>query len=51
LTEYVREKWDGQMDGDEQPEDEAELVEQYFDYVLEQYEIVEIPPASAKSPQ
>jgi hypothetical protein len=45
----VRENWDQQMDGDEQPEDEEELVDQYFDFVLERYDIVEIPSAPVNS--
>jgi hypothetical protein len=38
LLDYVRENWDDQM-GDEPPEDEDELVEQYFDCVHEEYVI------------
>jgi hypothetical protein len=44
LTQYIRDNGDQQMDGDELPQDEAELVEQYFDFVLEPYEIFEVLP-------
>ncbi len=37
------------MDGDDKPEDEEELIEKYFDYVLERHEILEIPSASVNS--
>ena len=40
LVEYVRENWDAKMDEDP-PEDEDELIEQYFDQVLEEYDITE----------
>ena len=38
LVDYVRENWDAKMDEDP-PEDEDELIEQYFDQVLEEYDI------------
>jgi hypothetical protein len=40
LVDYVRENWDAKMDEDP-PEDEDELIEQYFDRVLEEYVISE----------
>lgn len=42
LLDYARENWDAKMD-DDPPDDEDELVEQYFDWVLEEYDIAEIP--------
>ena len=43
LVEYVRRKWDAEM-GSEPPEDESDLVDEYFDSVLERYQIVEGKP-------
>jgi hypothetical protein len=40
LIDYVRENWDAKMDIDP-PEDEDDLVEAYFDCVLEEYIISE----------
>lgn len=42
LADYVRRNWDAKM-GDDPPEDDDELVEQFFDWVLEEYEIAELP--------
>jgi hypothetical protein len=42
LADYVRRNWDAKM-GDDPPEDDNELVEQYFDWVHEEYDIAEIP--------
>ena len=39
---YVRDNWDSEMDADEPPSDETELVRQYFENVPESYEIVEV---------
>jgi len=41
LIEYVRNNWDAEMDEDEQPSDENELVEQYFQTVPEAYQITD----------
>ena len=41
LLDYVRRNWDSAMDGDEQPQDPEEIIEQYFEVVPERYEIVE----------
>jgi hypothetical protein len=38
LLDYVRERWDC----DDIPEDEDELIEEYFDGVHEEYDIAEI---------
>ena len=38
LLDYVRENWDG----DDPPEDDDELIEEYFDSVHEEYDIAEI---------
>ena len=40
LVDYVRENWDAKMDQDS-PEDDDELIDQYFDQVLEEYDIAE----------
>jgi hypothetical protein len=40
LLDYVKENWDAKM-GDDPPEDDDDLVEQYFDCVLEEYDIAE----------
>ena len=39
LVAYVRRNWDAEMDGDEPPADDEELVRQYFGEVLEDYAI------------
>jgi hypothetical protein len=44
LLEYVRRNWDSAMDGDEEPDDPQQMIEQYFDVVPERYEIVEAAP-------
>jgi hypothetical protein len=49
LIHYVRQNWDQQMDSDERPQDAEELIEQYFDYVLERYEILEVNAPVAKA--
>jgi hypothetical protein len=38
----VRENWDDKIDEDP-PEDEEELIDQYFDQTLEEYAITETP--------
>jgi hypothetical protein len=43
LVSYVRERWAAEMDGGPVPEDDDEMIEQYFDFALERYEIVEAP--------
>ena len=40
LVDYVRKNWDDKMNEDP-PEDDYELVEEYFDQVLEEYDIAE----------
>jgi len=40
LLAYVRENWDSRV-GDDLPEDDDELIEQYFDCVHEEYDIAE----------
>lgn len=40
LLTYVRENWDSRF-GDDLPEDDDELIEQYFDCALEEYDIAE----------
>jgi len=40
LVDYVKESWDAKMDM-EAPEDDDELIDQYFDHVLEEYDITE----------
>jgi len=40
LLDYVKENWDAKM-GDDPPEDDDEPVEQYFDRVLEEFDIAE----------
>ena len=40
LVDYVRENWDAKMDEDP-PKDDDELIEKYFDCVLEEYIITE----------
>lgn len=40
LVDYVRENWDAKMDV-EPPEDDDELIDLYFDHVLEEYAIAE----------
>jgi hypothetical protein len=42
LLDYVRENWDDKIDEDP-PEDEEELIDQYFDQTLEEYAISETP--------
>jgi hypothetical protein len=39
--DYVRRNWDSPMDGDAQPTDPEEMIEQYFEVAPERYEIVE----------
>ena len=41
LVDWVRENWDVEMDGDELPEDEEEMIRQYFEFVLQEYDIAE----------
>lgn len=41
LVSWVKENWDDEMDGDELPDDEEEMIRQYFDFVLQEYEIAE----------
>jgi hypothetical protein len=41
LVDYVRNNWDSEMDGDELPEDEEDMVSQYFENVLEAYDIAQ----------
>jgi hypothetical protein len=41
LLDYVRRNWHSAMDGDQEPEDPEEIIEQYFEVVPERYEIVE----------
>jgi hypothetical protein len=49
LLDYVERNWDSEMDGEERPEDPTEMIGQYFEVVLERYEIVEASPkATAK---
>ncbi|MBZ5669332.1 MAG: hypothetical protein LAO04_06360 [Acidobacteriia bacterium] len=40
LVDYVWENWDAKMD-EAPPEDDDELIDQYFDNVLEEYVIAE----------
>ena len=40
LLDYVRRNWDAEI-GTDSPEDPAEMIAEYFDEVLEDYEIVE----------
>ena len=40
LVTYVKENWEAEV-GDEPPADEDEMIRQYFDEVLEAYEIKE----------
>ena len=40
LVAYVKENWAAEM-GEEPPADEAEMVQRYFEDVLEAYEITE----------
>jgi hypothetical protein len=40
LRDYVGHNWDAEMDTD-RPDDPDEMIEEYFEYVLEAYEIVE----------
>ncbi len=40
LVDYVKENWDAKMNEDP-PADEDELIERYFDCVLEEYDIAE----------
>lgn len=40
LLDYVRRNWDI-TDVDDQPEDPEEMIEHYFEYVPERYEIVD----------
>lgn len=42
LLQYVRLNWDDEMDGDEPPEDPEEMIEQYFEYVPERYDILDV---------
>ena len=52
LIEYVRGNWDNMMN-DDPPEDDYELVEEYFDQVLEEYVITQTAystsPANAET--
>lgn len=41
LVQWVRENWDVEMDGDPLPDDEEEMIRQFFDFVLQKYEIAE----------
>jgi hypothetical protein len=41
LVDYVRRNWDTEMGGGEPPGDEDELIDRYFEDVLEAYEITE----------
>jgi hypothetical protein len=43
IADYVSECWDDEMDIDK-PEDTEEMVDAYFDHVLEEYEILEVNP-------
>jgi len=57
LEAYVRERWDSEMDGAEIPDDEADMVTEYFEATNETYQInrihgdgpIEYVPASAGS--
>ena len=40
LVDYVRRNWDAKI-GEIPPEDDYELVQQYFHWVLEEYDIAE----------
>lgn len=40
LVDYVKENWDAEMN-EHPPGDEDELIERYFDCVLEEYDIAE----------
>jgi hypothetical protein len=40
LRDYVRRNWDAEM-GTEPPDDPDDMVDEYFDAVLEAYEILE----------
>jgi hypothetical protein len=40
LADYVRRNWDARM-GEDPPEDDYELIEHYFDCVLEEDDIAE----------
>jgi hypothetical protein len=42
LIAYVERRWDSEMDGDERPADPDEMIDQYFDFVLESYDIAQI---------
>jgi hypothetical protein len=39
LVDYVRRNWSSEMVGEEPPSDEDDLIDQYFEDVLETYEI------------
>ena len=41
LVDYVKRNWEGEVEGDE-PESADELIQQYFDEVLEFYDIQEV---------
>lgn len=41
LVDFVKENWGVEMDGDALPDDEEEMIRQYFDFVLQKYEIAE----------
>jgi hypothetical protein len=41
LVDWVKENWDVEMDGDPLPDDEEDMIRQYFDFVLQEYEIAE----------
>jgi hypothetical protein len=43
LVAYVKENWEAELE-DEPPADEDEMVRQYFDEILEAYEIVKVSP-------
>jgi hypothetical protein len=40
-VDWVKENWEVEMDGDPLPDDEEEMIRQYFDFVLQEYEIAE----------
>jgi hypothetical protein len=41
LRGYVRRNWDDETEGEEQPEDPEDMIQQYFEVVAERYQIVE----------
>jgi hypothetical protein len=44
LENFVRNNWDSELGGDELPEDPDEMIDYYFENVLERYEIVFAEP-------